>query len=68
MLGVVAPSGTERSFNATLTEVYCCGKCGKVFRFPRAVALAKCVGMRGCEAVELRGGGRGFGWETQIDQ
>lgn len=43
MLGVVAPNPSERQHNATLTEVYACGNCGKVFRFPRAVALAKCV-------------------------
>ena len=53
MLGVVAPSPAERGHNATLTEVYACGKCGKVFRFPRAVALARWV------LVGL--GGWGFG-------
>ncbi|GAB5030315.1 peptide-n-(n-acetyl-beta-glucosaminyl) asparagine amidase [Nannochloropsis oceanica] len=39
MVGVVAPSPPERAFNATLTEVYRCGACGKIYRFPRSVAL-----------------------------
>ena len=46
MIGVVSPSESERGFNATLTEVYMCGVCGKVYRFPRSVALAKVMETR----------------------
>ena len=53
MLGVVAPSAVEREVNATLTEVYCCGDCGRVYRFPRAVALARCVALVGLEGEML---------------
>ncbi|EKU23366.1 peptide-N4-(N-acetyl-beta-glucosaminyl)asparagine amidase, partial [Nannochloropsis gaditana CCMP526] len=39
MIGVVAPSPPERALNATLTEIYVCGACGKIYRFPRSVSL-----------------------------
>ena len=46
MVGVVAPSPPERAFNATLTEVYLCGACGKIYRFPRSVALRRVIETR----------------------
>jgi hypothetical protein len=39
--GVVFPSAPERSFNATLTEVYVCSQCHKSYRFPRAVVISR---------------------------
>ena len=41
--GVVYPSVGERAFNATLTEVYCCNKCQRAYRFPRSVTMSRSV-------------------------